>query len=179
MRIFKPRLVVGILLLSFVSTTALFFSVAQAAVYKKVDAEGNVTFSDVADKSAQLVNLAPLATMPAMSPDEIARSLADDPQQISENINYSIHIVSPTPDQTYHYAVDAFSPNVDVKPSMKNGDHLVLLVDGKTSGQDISANGLNRGQHQFEAKVVSSNGRTLNSQSVTFFVQQSQVARKH
>jgi hypothetical protein len=105
--------------------------------------------------------------------------LSDDPQQNNANINYSIHIITPTPDQTYHYAVDAFSPNVDVKPNMKNGDHLVLLIDGKASGQDIAADGLNRGQHQFEAKVVSSNGRTLKSQSVTFFVQQSHVAIKH
>jgi hypothetical protein len=179
MRIFKPRLVVGILLLSFVSTTALFVSVAQAAVYKKVDAEGNVTFSDVADKSAQLLNLTPLATIPAMSQDEITRTLADDPQQSTANMNYSIHIVSPTPDQTYHYAIDAFSPNVVVKPNMKNGDHLVLLVDGKTLGQVVPADGLSRGQHQFEAKVVSSNGRTLKSQSVTFFVQQSNIVRKH
>jgi hypothetical protein len=177
--LFKPRLLVGMLLFSLMSTNVIFGSVAQADVYKKVDAEGNVTFSDIPDKSAQLVHIAPIATMPAMSQDEITRTLASDPQQSTANINYSIHITSPTPDQTYRYAVDAFSPNVDVKPVMQNGDHLVLLLDGKVSGVNIPADGLNRGQHQFEAKIVSSNGSTLKSQSVTFFVHQTHVAIKH
>jgi hypothetical protein len=174
----KPRLVIGLMLISFLSTTVMFGAVAQAAVYKKVDADGNVTFSDVPDKSAQLINVAPISTVPAMSQDEISKTLNEDPQQNNVNINYSIHIVSPAPDQTYHRAVDAFAANVEVKPEMKNGDHLVLLVDGKTSGQNIPADGLDRGQHQFEAKVLSSNGRTLKSQSVTFFVQQPNIVRK-
>jgi hypothetical protein len=176
---FKPRLVVGVMLFSLLSAATMIDQVAQAAVYKKVDAEGNVTFSDVPDKSAQLINVAPLATMPALSQDQIARTLQDDDSsQSTARINYSINIISPTPDQTYHRSVDAFSANVEVKPDMKNGDHLVLLVDGKTSGQDVPADQLDRGQHQLEARVVSKSGRVLKSQSVTFFVQQPNIVRK-
>lgn len=173
---FKRRLVVSVMLFSLFSATTML---AQAAVYKKVDAEGNVTFSDVPDKSAQLINVAPLATVPALSQDQIARTLKDDDSpQSNAKINYSINIISPTPDQTYHRAVDAFSANVEVKPDMKNGDHLVLLVDGKTSGQDVPADQLERGQHQFEARVVSKIGRVLKSQSVTFFVQQPNIRKQ-
>jgi len=173
----KPRLLVGLMLLSFISVMA-GESIAQAAVYKKVDADGNVSFTDVPDKSAQLINVAPIATVPALSPEQIASMQEDDSQQAAANINYTIHIISPAPDQIYHRAVDAFSANVDVKPDMKNGDHLVLLVDGKTSAPDIPADGMDRGQHQFEARVVSAKGKVLKTQSTTFFVQQPNVIKK-
>ncbi|MDE2419930.1 MAG: DUF4124 domain-containing protein [Gammaproteobacteria bacterium] len=185
MRIFnkmivKPRLAVGVMLLSFFSTMIMMGSVAQAAVYKKVDADGNVSFTDVPDKSAQLVNVAPIETVPALSPEVIAKTLNDDDSQknIAANVNYTIRIISPTPDQVYHRAIDAFAANVEVKPDMQNGDHLVFLIDGKASPQDIPAGGLDRGQHQFEARVVSAKGRVLKSQSTTFVVQQPNVIRK-
>lgn len=170
----KPRLLVGVVLLSFFSATTIVGSFAQAAVYKKVDADGNVSFSDVPDKSAQLVNVAPLETVPALSPDVIAKTLSDDDSQKSAaaNINYTIKIISPKSDQTYHRSADAFSANVEVKPNLQDGDHLVFLVDGKTSDQTIPPNTLDRGQHQFEARVVSAKGRILKSQTTTFFVQQ-------
>jgi flagellar hook assembly protein FlgD len=170
----KPRLVVGAMLLSFFSTTTMIGSIAQAAVYKKVDAEGNVSFTDVPDRSAQLVNVAPLETVPALSPDVIAKTLNDDDSQknTTANVNYTIRIISPKADQTYHRSVDAFSANVEVKPNLQEGDHLVFLVDGKTSDKTIPPNTLDRGQHQFEARVVSAKGRVLKSLTTTFFVQQ-------
>lgn len=171
----KPRLLVGVMLLSFLSVMA-GESIAQAAVYKKVDADGNVSFTDVPDKSAQLINVAPIETVPALSPDVIAKTLNDDSQKkTTANIDYTIRIISPKPDQTYHRAVDAFSANVDVKPNLQDGDHLVFLVDGKASEQTIPPNTLDRGQHQFEAQVVSAKGRVLKSLTTTFFVQQPTV----
>ncbi len=175
---FKPRLIVGMMFLSFFSATVLNSQLAQAAVYKKVDADGNVSFSDVPDKSAQEVYIAPLATIPALSQDQIARTLQDDPQSSTAQTSYTIKIISPTPDQTYYRAADAFSANVQVNPEMKHGDHLVLLVDGKTSGEDVPPDQLERGQHQFEARVVSTKGKVLASQSVTFFVLQPNVKQQ-
>jgi hypothetical protein len=154
---------------------------AQAAVYKKVDADGNVSFSDVPDKSAQLINVAPLSTVAALSPEQIAKTLnRDDNSQVanSRSENYTLMIISPTPDQTFQRAADAFSANVQVKPELKNGDRLVFLVDGKTSSDQIPAGELDRGAHQFEAKVLSANGRVLTSKVVSFNVQQSSVKQQ-
>ena len=153
----------------------------QAAVYKKVDADGNVSFSDVPDKSAQLINVAPLSTVAALSPEQIAKTLkSDDTVQPASNRaeNYTLTIISPTPDQTFQRAADAFSANVQVKPDLKNGDRLVLLVDGKTSSDQIPAGELDRGTHQLEAKVLSANGRVLTSKVVSFNVQQSSVKQQ-
>ena len=156
---------------------------AQAAVYKKVDADGNVSFSDVPDKSAQVVNVTPITTIPAMSPDLINKTLSSDsPASAVDMSNYVLTINSPAADQTFNRAEDAFAANVTIKPDLRDGDKLLLLVDGKTSTakQDkptIQTGDMDRGSHVFEARVVSARGKTLASKSVNFFVQQASVRR--
>lgn len=171
----KPRLVVSMMILSISSATVFTSQLANAAVYKKVDADGNVSFSDVPDKNAQLINVAPLTTVPSMNPDLIASTLEVDSKARIEK--YTLTIVSPTPDQTYRRAVDVFSANVQVKPSLKNGDRLITLVDGKPANSGSTAE-MDRGQHQFEAQILNDNGRILLSKSVTFNVLQGSVKQQ-
>ncbi len=169
---------VVVVLFSFFSAINLTHQTAQAAVYKKIDADGHVTFSDVPDKSFKLINVAPLSTVPALSQDKIAAVLKEpDPSKSQMAVSYSIDITSPTSDQSYHRLVDTFSPNVAVKPDLKNGDELVFLIDGKPYEKGQPLDLLERGQHQFEAQVMSEKGRVLKSKSVTFFVLQPQVRR--
>jgi Domain of unknown function (DUF4124) len=164
--------VVEIMLCMLFSTTTIV-QVAQAAVYKKIDADGHVTFSDVPDKSFKLINVAPLTTIPALSQDKIAAALKEpDASKSNPIVNYSMNIISPAADQSYHRSIDAFSPNVVVKPDLKNGDQLVFLVDGKPFEKDLPAIQFDRGQHAFEARIVSEKGRVLKSKSVIFFVLQ-------
>ncbi len=184
---FQPKSGVALTLSLSILCGILSMSAAQAAVYKKVDADGNVSFSDVPDKTAQVVNVTPLATIPAMSSDLIKKTLgtSDTPPAAVDMSNYVLTINSPTPDQTFNRAEDAFAANVTVKPDLREGDKLVLLVDGKPSGaKPDSANptvhtaDMDRGGHQFEARIVSARGKILTSKSVTFYVQQASVRRR-
>lgn len=169
----KPKLIVSMMLLSFSSAMVLNSQLASAAVYKKVDADGNVSFSDVPDKTAKLITVAPLPTVPAMSPELIERTLANDTNDSknSRQVNYSLNIISPTPDQIYRRGDDAFSANVQVKPDLVNGDRLITLIDGHSAGGAVTQE-MDRGQHQFEARIVNASGRILISKSVSFNVQQ-------
>lgn len=175
----KPKLFVSVVLLSMFSAMVLTSQLASAAVYKKVDADGNVSFSDIPDKTAKLIIVAPLATVPAMSPELIESTLANDQSSINEErpVKYSLTILSPQSDQTYRRGSDSFSANVQVKPELRKGDRLITLVDGK-SGSGGSTEDMDRGQHTFEAQVVNARGQVLASQSVSFFVQQSSVKQQ-
>jgi len=180
----QPKLGIGLTLVASLLVSALSMSTAEAAVYKKIDADGNVSFSDVPDKSAQVVNVTPIATIPAMSPDLINKTLGttSTPSTAVDMSNYVLTINSPAADQTFNRAEDAFAANVTIKPELREGDKLVLLVDGKPSNakQDkptIQTAEMDRGSHQFEARVVSARGKILASKSVTFFVQQASVRR--
>ncbi|GAC1374289.1 MAG: hypothetical protein NVS3B3_10310 [Aquirhabdus sp.] len=175
----KPKLIVSMMLLSISSAAVLSSQSANAAVYKKVDADGNVSFSDVPDKSAKLITVAPLATVPAMSPELIESTLNSDSKSsnVKRQENYTLTIISPTPDQVYRRSEKSFSPSVQVKPDLTNGDRLITLVDGKPSNGGL-IEGMDRGEHQFEAKIVNANGRVLISKSVSFNVLQSNVKQQ-
>lgn len=176
----KPRLFVTMLLLSTSSVAVFNSQLASAAIYKKVDADGNVSFSDVADKDAKLIIVAPLPTVSAMNPDLVARTLGTDQGQLNQarQENYSLTIISPSSDQTYNRSADAFSANVQVQPDLTNGDRLVFLVDGKATIDSNATEETDRGQHQFEAKVVNSSGRVLISKSVSFNVKQNSLTQQ-
>jgi hypothetical protein len=168
----------------------VLLSSTHAAVYKKVDADGNVSFSDIPDKSAQIVNVAPLSTVPAMSPALINKTLNGDAAADVPAVDMSSYVLtinSPTADQTFNRAEDAFAASVTVKPELRAGDKLVLLVDGKpaapTAKQDsasptVHTNEMDRGGHQFEARIVSAKGKIITSKSVNFFVQQASARRR-
>ena len=175
----KPKLVVTVMLLGISSASIITSHLANAAVYKKVDADGNVSFSDVPDKNAQLITVAPLSTVPAMSPELISSTLGTDQTSPSQEraVNYTLTIVSPMPDQTYRRGSEAFSANVQVKPDLRHGDRLITLVDGNP-GSGGSTKDMERGQHHFEAKIINSNGRVLTSLSVSFFVLQSNAKQQ-
>ena len=175
----KPRLLVSMMLLS-LSCAAVFNSqLANAAVYKKVDADGNVSFSDIPDKTAQLITVAPLSTVPAMSPELIESTLGNgqNPTSKARVENYTLTIISPSSDQTYRRGDDSFSANVQVKPELSNGDRLITLVDGNPSSGG-STGEMDRGQHQFVAKIVNASGRVLVSKSISFNILQSNVKQQ-
>jgi hypothetical protein len=175
----KPRLLVSMLLLSLSSAAILSSTLVNAAVYKKVDADGNVSFSDVPDKTAQMITVAPLSTIPAMSPELIESTLgnAQNPASKARVENYTLTIISPSSDQTYRRGADSFSANVQVNPELSNGDRLITLVDGKSSSGGSTAD-MDRGQHQFVAKIVNADGRVLVSKSISFNILQSSVKQQ-
>ena len=189
-RIAAPRSRVAYTVLASMIASVVSLSSAHAAVYKKVDADGNVSFSDIPDKSAQIVNVAPLSTVPAMSPALINKTLNGDAAPNVPAVDMSSYVLtinSPTADQTFNRAEDAFAASVTVKPELRAGDKLVLLVDGKpaapTSKPDstsptVHTNEMDRGGHQFEARIVSAKGKIITSKSVNFFVQQASARRR-
>jgi hypothetical protein len=165
-----------VLLLSLSSAAILSSTLVNAAVYKKVDADGNVSFSDVPDKTAQMITVAPLSTIPAMSPELIESTLgnAQNPASKARVENYTLTIISPSSDQTYRRGADS---NVQVNPELSNGDRLITLVDGKSSSGGSTAD-MDRGQHQFVAKIVNADGRVLVSKSISFNILQSSVKQQ-
>lgn len=184
----QPKFGVALSLTASILISLCSMSTAEAVVYKKVDADGNVSFSDVPDKSAQIINVTPISTIPAMSPDLINKTLGKTDKPATPAVdtsNYVLTINSPTADQTFNRAEDAFAANVTVKPELRKGDKLILLVDGKpsdvkteTDNPTIHTADLDRGSHQFEARIISARGKVLASKTVNFFVQQASARRR-
>jgi hypothetical protein len=151
---------------------------AQAEIYRTVDANGNVTFSDSPSKNSQRVQLPPLAIIPSMSPEEIARANGTKDKEVpaSRPASYKLSFVSPVPNQTFQKPADTIDVAVALEPDLAAGDRLILSMNGNSLGDGqstaLATESLDRGAQTITARVVASTGKIMGEQSVTVFVQQ-------
>jgi len=156
-------------------TVVLIFLLAPfawAEVYKWIDAEGVVHFSDEPVQGAEAVHIPPMQTI----------SLPPVPQQhgsgrkasASESPYSSLTVSSPRKDEAIRANNGAVTVTLALTPSLLHGDRLRVTLDGverliETSSMNLS--NLPRGGHTVQAAVVNAAGKVLiSSEPVTFFV---------
>lgn len=151
----------------FAAVTLVWVSGLSAAVYKSVDAQGNVVYTDEPSGDAKPLKLPPLSTIPApsyksstQSPAELEQSAVVDYQQIS--------IVSPTQDATLRDNTGAIPVNVVLEPELNSaaGHRFRYYLDGQAQGKptesaQISLENVHRGSRTVAAAVVDSSGQEL------------------
>ena len=164
------------------AVTLVLSSGLSAAVYKSVDAQGNVVYTDEPGGDAKPVKLPPLSTVPAPRYKSSTQPGMD--LEPSAATNYQkISIVSPTQDATLRDNTGAVPVNVVLEPALNSvaGDRYRYYLDGQAQGTltesgQISFENLDRGSHSVEAAVVDNAGRELiRSGSVQFFLHRQAV----
>lgn len=150
---------------------------AQAEIYRMVDANGNVTFTDSPSKNAQRVQLPPLSIVPSLSPEDMARANGKEKEApAARPVSYKLSFISPEANQTFQKPADTIEVAVAVEPELTAGDRLILSSNGNSLGEGqssaLATEALDRGAHTITARVVASTGKVLGEQSVTVFVQQ-------
>lgn len=152
--------------------------VAQATVYKWVDKDGNIHYSDQPHSNAQQVQLNEntdnQVSMAPVKPLNIAGATAvTEPKAI-----YQVSILSPHHEETIRDNAGDFTVTGDVQPQLASGHYLQLYIDGiaTTDAQTsalFSLKDIDRGEHKLQLKVIQQNGKVLASSSeITIFLHQ-------
>ena len=146
--------------------------VAADPLYKWVDDQGNVHYSDKPHPGAQKLVLpkantytAPDVVMPAPVTD------GNDKSQANGHQPYSQIAVSSPKDQDTVWNTTTVSVSVSLTPALQPGDTLTISVDGKSqvaSGTSATFTALERGEHAVTVTVHGLN--TLTAQSI-FYIQ--------
>lgn len=165
---FKNNLIV-------VAASALLLGgMAHAAIYKSIDAQGNVFYTDAPTKDAKQIELPPLAIVPSLSAEQIAKANALKPKANTVQ-NYQLSFASPAAEQTVRKP-DNIVVQLNVVPALANGDNATILLDGivlaSGSGASINTENLDRGAHSITARITDANGKVLKEISTTVTVQQ-------
>jgi len=145
-------------------------------LYRWVDAQGVVHYSDTPHEGAQVIQISGAQTYHANSaaPAVPGVTAAQQPARKPEPYD-SCAIRTPAPDSNL-YAPDSVAVSVEVSPGLHDGDQLTVQVDGR---QLQSAEGVQsfviqepeRGDHSISAQVRSPEGVMLcNAAPVTFSV---------
>ena len=155
----------------FITTLCLIFSLALTAeVYRSVDKNGNVVFTDQPSPDAELIELDELQTIDAPA---IGNFEYTPPPEKPAPRYSAVTIISPQNDVAIRDNAGNVTVNIATQPDLRSSDELVLFMDGKEIilGKSTAKafSGLDRGTHQLRAAIRDVNGRILQrSPSVIF-----------
>ncbi|USD37685.1 DUF4124 domain-containing protein [Ferrimonas sp. SCSIO 43195] len=143
----------------------LISGLAQGTVYRWVDANGVVHYSDTAPAKARADRLQPTAdsqvrirpmTLPAGS----------DPQAEDTAPHYQLTLLTPTADATLRDNRGRITVKAAVTPALARNHRLLLLLDGQAqamNGKAMTLDNVDRGSHQLQLQAIDDQGQLLGS----------------
>lgn len=148
-----------------------------ATVYKKVDENGNIIFSDSPMDDSEAMDVPPV---PTMKLDKIkVPPRTDNNKKAEKPVNYhSVAITAPEQDATFWNNGGNVTISVQVSPSLKRNHKLQLLLNGEkragpSASTSFSFSNLFRGSYNAVAQVVDDKGNVLGtSPAITFHIKQ-------
>lgn len=185
------RAVFGVLLLcaALISTTAE----ANSRIYKTVDENGNVVFTDVPPRPDQQGEEVQLTSPSSFTPPPAARQqrsledwlgTADDPAADGEEETASpyrmLQVASPQDDEGLRDNAGNVTVAANVEPALQPDHVMQVYLDGELaqSGRTTTfqLSNLDRGTHNLELRIVNARGETLiSSPSSVFHLQRRSV----
>jgi hypothetical protein len=156
---------------------------ADAAVYKSVDAQGNVVYTDDPEGNGEPVKLPPLSTVP---PPKYLRSptTATLPGTDSQAAFYAqLAITAPAPDETLRDNTGDVTVKVALQPALDKsaGHRLQYFLDGQPQGEPSVADkaliaNVPRGTHTVDVAVFDAGGNELQrAPSVRFYLHRQSI----
>jgi len=152
---------------------AVFTTVSGETLYKWVDSQGNVHYSDKPIPGGTKIHLPNPTTYTPPTVDVPSRAAEANREPAAQGYT-SFTISSPTAEQTF-WNVDSVTVSVEVAPELKDGDNITITLDGDRQGPSnaLSAtfSGLERGEHTAGATLIEANGQTISAPPITFYIQ--------
>ncbi|MGH8278970.1 MAG: DUF4124 domain-containing protein [Gammaproteobacteria bacterium] len=152
------------------------FAQAQT-VYRWVDPQGNVHYSDHPHPGADKVTLPKTQTYAAPSTAGIAPT-QPLPAAAPSAGYHSFTLASPGNEATLWYTHEV-TVSVALNPALKPGDSITYRLDGKSIGPTVASavtfKDIDRGEHKASATLTAANGMTMTAGPVTFYVRQKSI----
>lgn len=160
---------------SFLSTNS------SAEIYKSVDKQGNVSYSDSPSPAAETIKLPPTPLL-HIEPSPGLPSLSKDKQSSVEELSayQSLSIQQPMNEEALQSGSGELSVALSVQPDLSEDDVFVLTIDGhevyKGRASAFTLNEIARGSHSLQARIVNKQGQSLiQSKAVIFHLQRPSV----
>ena len=161
--------------LLFILFISLSFSASAAKVYKKVNPDGSVEYSDTPQNEAdEPIKLKPVQTitlppLPTASPPKSVKPKAFKYERIS--------IVSPKDDEGIRSNNGDFTAKGELIPGLQRDQehHIQWLLDGKdvpgANGLTLNLKNLDRGTHQLQLRVINFDGKAeIETPTISFHI---------
>ena len=164
--------------------TTLTSSFSAAQIYKYVDKDGNVVYTDKPGDNREAMHLQPLPTISLPKPGQQLRP-ANAQSQKSSGVAYDqLQFTSPKDNSAFWSGNGNFVISVEATPSLRVGDKFKVTYDGKSLGTNTSGafpvQHADRGTHTASVSVVNLKGDEVQSgPTITFTVHRPSVIRRN
>ena len=149
---------------------------AMAEVYRHVDEQGNVTYTDEPREGAETIRVKPVTTIVLPKQEDIGT--IDIQADAQDEAPYErIEITNPEDEEAFWSASGNMVVNVASTPALREGHMYEVTLDGQIVGQStngtIALDNVYRGTHQAQVRVVDSRGRPVqDGESISFTLHQ-------
>lgn len=173
-----------VLILLIALSLAFAVSGQDKKVYKKVNEDGSITYTDSSpEENAEEMDLPELQVVPARKTTySSTRSSNKKPEETP--VYKNLRMVEPEPDQTYWGTGGTMSVQMATDEPLKEGYELRYYYDGVLISTSPSMTQILtevfRGAHTVKAELIDPNGRVLSSAGpVTFHMKQQSIQSKN
>jgi len=162
------------------ATLLIWTAGLSAAVYKSVDAQGNIVYTDEPTGNGKPLDLPPLSTIP---PPKYTPS-QPSAKPIDSGSGYTkISIVSPTQEETLRDNTGAVPVSAGLEPALNGvaGHRFQFYLDGQTQGEPTQSSriviaNVDRGAHNVAVAVVDGEGKEVTRSSpVQFYLHRQSI----
>jgi len=154
---------------------------ALGEVYRHVDAQGNVTFSDEPIEGGETVDVKPVTTVTLPKPQTVRETdrLREEVKR-EGSVYESVSFVQPQNEQAFHSGSGDVRFQVTSTPGLQAGHKYEVTLDGQpvaqTSSGSVVVNNIFRGTHEARVHIVDENGVQVKTGSaITFTVHRPSV----
>ena len=154
------------------------FTVQAAVIYRWVDADGVVHYSDQASPGAEKIVTATSSSPGAQGARNATAPAAQAPQRSGGGLNYAeFSITSPAPEQTF-FGDDVVAVHLNLNPTLRPNQSITWHLNGKQldfppNAVSFALPHLDRGTYALAATITDQQtSESQTSNSVTFFVRQ-------
>jgi len=161
---------------------AMATNAMSADVYKVVDEDGNVTYTDKPPNDGSgPIKLAPISVVEAPTYEQPKKAETEGEESKEMSLKYlrkhysDFAIVSPQQEESVWHPDAAMPVAWSTRYQLQDGMQVTIYIDGKqfakTSDQIIPVPDIDRGEHTVEAQLTDSKNRRISTaEPITFFV---------
>ncbi len=158
----------------FAGILAFLAAPATAEVYRNVDAQGNVTYSDEPSDGAEEVKVKPVTTITLPKPADVR-----EPERLRKEVEKegsvydSVRILAPKNDEAFHSGSGDVAFRVTSAPGLREGHRYEVTLDGQPVGQTTSntltVRNVFRGTHNAGVHIIDEKGVQVKTGDVVRF----------
>ena len=160
--------------LIFITSIIFYLPILLGEVYKSVDEDGNIIFTDRPTTNSEEIKLKELKTTETVKPSTSSSSRNNRGENNEDHSYEKIVVSNPENGSSVRSNSGNVTISVLVKPSLRSGHKILITMDGKElskgTGTNISLTNIDRGSHTVGVSVIDSSSKPIISGTSTFTI---------